>query len=51
MHEGFGTIKDGYFVPHSHEIRREGGVLLLVPANARGTDEALAEAPEPIFRR
>lgn len=46
MHEGFGTIKDGYFVPHSHEIRWSGGgSLLLMPVGASDPEEAIAEAP------
>jgi len=46
MHEGFGTIKDGYFVPHSHEIRWCGGSqLLLMPVGATDPAEAIAQAP------
>jgi hypothetical protein len=46
MHDGFGTIKDGYFVPHSHEIRWwGGGALLLMPVGASSPEEAIAEAP------
>ena len=48
MHDGFGTIKDGYFVPHSHELRQCGcGRLLLVPAGSKNLREALAEAMAP----
>jgi hypothetical protein len=47
MHDGFGTIKDGYFVPHSHELKFVGGRLLLLPANATNSEEALAEAQLP----
>jgi hypothetical protein len=45
MHDGFGTIKDGYFLPHSHELRCSGGHWLLLPAGALDLDEALAAAP------
>ena len=46
MLDGFGTIQDGYFVPHSHEIRWCGGTrLLLMPVGASDPAEALAEAP------
>jgi hypothetical protein len=45
MHDGFGTIKDGYFLPHSHELRLCGsGRLLLLPAGATNEDEAIATA-------
>jgi len=45
MHDGFGTIKDGYFVPHSHELRWCGcGRLLLMPVGATKHEEALAAA-------
>ena len=43
MHDGFGTIKDGYFVPHSHELRWGAcGRLLLMPVGATDPREALA---------
>jgi hypothetical protein len=45
MHDGFGTIKDGYFLPHSHELRCSGDHWLLLPAGALDLDEALAAAP------
>ena len=45
MHDGFGTIKDGYFLPHSHELRCSNGCWVLVPAGANNLDEALAAAP------
>jgi hypothetical protein len=46
MREGFGTIKDGYFVPHSHEIRWWGeSHLLLMPVGTSDPQEAIAEAP------
>jgi hypothetical protein len=45
MHDGFGTIKDGYFLPHSHELRSAGGHWLLLPAGAQNPEEALATAP------
>jgi hypothetical protein len=46
MFDGFGTIKDGYFVPHSHEIRGCGGTrLLLMPVGSSDPEEAIAEAP------
>jgi hypothetical protein len=45
MHDGFGTINDGYFLPHSHELRCCGGHWLLLPAGAKNLDEALASAP------
>ena len=45
MHDGFGTIKDGYFVPHSHELRLgDCGRLLLLPAGSNDPAEALAVA-------
>lgn len=48
MHDGFGTIQDGYYLPHSHELKWfEGGRLLLLPAGATNPDEALALASVP----
>ena len=48
MHDGFGTIKDGYFLPHSHELKWfEGGHLFLLPAGATNPDEALAGVVVP----
>ena len=48
MHDGFGTIKDGYFVPHSHELRVGGcGRLLLMPVGETDASEALAVASFP----
>ena len=48
MHDGFGTIKDGYFVPHSHELLWCGcGRLLLMPAGSKRFEEALAETSVP----
>ena len=45
MHDGFGTIKDGYFIPHSHELRLgDCGRLLLMPVGSTHPDEALATA-------
>ena len=45
MHDGFGTIRDGYFLPHSHELRLgECGRLLLMPAGATNPEQALAVA-------
>jgi hypothetical protein len=49
MHDGFGTIKDGYFVPHSHVLTLcEGGHWLLLPVSASSADEAIAIAPAGI---
>jgi hypothetical protein len=46
MHDGFGTIRDGYFVPHSHELRWCGaGRWLLMPVGATHPEVALAVAP------
>ena len=51
MHDGFGTIQDGYFVPHSHELKLGGcGRLLLLPVGATSADEALAVAVVPVSR-
>ena len=45
MNDGFGTIRDGYYVPHSHELRFGAcGRLLLLPVGAAGAEEALAVA-------
>ena len=45
MHDGFGTIRDGYFLPHSHELRLgECGRLLLMPAGSSNPELALAVA-------
>ena len=45
MNDGFGTIRDFYFVPHSHELRFSGcGRLLLLPVGAAGAEDALAVA-------
>ena len=47
MHDGFGTIQDGYYVPHSHEVRLcRCGRLLLLPVGATRLDDALAIAGE-----
>jgi hypothetical protein len=48
MHDGFGTIKDGYFVPHSHELQWcNCGRLRLLPVGATQRDETLAETKVP----
>ena len=45
MHDGFGTIKDGYFVPHSHVVTLCAcGRLLLLPVGATDADDAIAVA-------
>jgi hypothetical protein len=45
MHDGFGTIKDGYFIPHSHVVSVcTCGRLLLLPAGTSNPDDALAVA-------
>jgi hypothetical protein len=47
MHDGFATIKDGYFVPHSHELMLcvQSGRWLLLPVSARSVEDAIAVAP------
>ena len=45
MHDGFGTIKDGYFVPHSHVVTLcSCGRLLLLPVGTSDPDDAIAVA-------
>jgi len=47
MHDGFATIRDGYFVPHSHELTlcAKSGRWLLLPVSARSAEDAIAVAP------
>ena len=51
MNDGFGTIKEGYFIPHSHVVSMCAcGRLLLLPAGATDPDEAIAVGTAPQLR-
>ena len=48
MHDGFGTIENGYFVPHSHVVTVCAcGRLLLMPVGATDSSEAIAIGSTP----